>query len=261
MARSHAEPDTRAAGGNHQPSPLQNKQLRPRWGTKSGLEPAASWEPGGRGCTPALAAPCGQFPSPSLFSLIAQRGLPGTACFSPGAGTKLRGAGLGRADPGTGNATSEEGFNRFGLPWGAMRAAAAMVTLLPSALLRGGVGGSVLLPGERCPRGGAGGVTPSPATPAGGIPEPPGADGSVGGHAASSWSRVPAGVPADSTPFLEPFGQGIGFSRWARVRALRSLRLQPFPCLRRGRFTYERARGGKVELQRRRQSLNIIFSA
>lgn len=28
--------------------------------------------------------------------------------------------GLGRADPGTGNTTLEEGSNRFGLPWGAM---------------------------------------------------------------------------------------------------------------------------------------------
>lgn len=100
-------------------------------GEKYVLEPAGSWDPGGSGCTPALPALLVQFPSPSLFSLIAEQGLPGTACFSPRTSTKLWGTGLGHADPGTEDPTLGKGSDRFRLCRGAMPWP-VMVTLLSS---------------------------------------------------------------------------------------------------------------------------------
>lgn len=57
--------------------------------------------------------------SPFVFSNCTARP-PGTACFFLRAATKPCGTGLGRADPGTGNATLGEGPNRLGLPRAAM---------------------------------------------------------------------------------------------------------------------------------------------
>ena len=253
----------RAAGGKRQPggSLLLSKTSRySSDGEKYSLEPAASWEPGGRGRTPALAALRVQFPSPSLFSLIAQRGLPGTACFLPRAGTKLCGMGLGRADPGTGNTTLEEGSNRFGLRRGAM---------LGHSASRGRDGNSLFecfAPGQgvsAAPRGALpiGMGHPHPSYPGWGHPRVPWGGWRCRGSTANSQSRVPAGVSADLMLFFKPLGRDISFSRWAWVRVLCNLLLQPFPCLRLGCFMYERAQGGKVELQHYRQSLNIIFPA
>lgn len=113
-------PDTRAAGGNQRAGGAfaafsSPKQAATAVRGEIGWEQAASSEPGGE------AVPCScTAPAPALFSLIAQPGLQGTACFQPCLGTKpgAAGLGLGRADPGTaGRASLEGGPGCFGLCW------------------------------------------------------------------------------------------------------------------------------------------------
>lgn len=249
LAVDHAVPDRKAAGGWHRQGGAFSSPKQADMGGKIHRTAGSQLGAGQGRLNPGARRALQTVPSPSSFSLIAQRGLPGTACFLPRAGTKPQPWGWDVLTRRRGIRPWKRGLTGLGFAGERCSAARPAVARSGDAPLRWFAPKGC---GSAAPRGlltlWDGSPPPQP-------PCVPWGGWRLWGSTADSQGRVPTGVSVDLTHSLNPLGQDVGLS--ARVWVQSASATVPLPAAALFQSPAGSGRGGGITLLQTKPSCNL----